>query len=69
MASHKTCPHAGEERVHFSGTQIREMLRRGESLPREFTRPEIGRILVEWTRSTMAASVPEGPARAGGATS
>ena len=29
----------------LSGTQVREMLARGEDLPVEFTRPEVSRIL------------------------
>lgn len=60
MASHKTCPHPAEERLHFSGTQIREMLRRGESPPSEFTRAEIGRILIDWTRKSHETAAREG---------
>ncbi|NPA26763.1 MAG: hypothetical protein GXO36_04100, partial [Chloroflexi bacterium] len=35
---------------HLSGTQVREMLRRGEMLPPEFTRPEVSQVLVEGMR-------------------
>ncbi len=45
MASQKTCPHDSDQHVFLSGTRIREMLSRGESLPPEFTRPEISEIL------------------------
>ncbi len=47
MTTSKTCPHDGEHRVHLSGTKVRAMLRRGETPPPEFTRPEVARILIE----------------------
>ena len=47
IVSEKTCRHGDDDRVFFSGTKVREMLAKGESLPEEFTRPEIAQILVE----------------------
>jgi len=45
IVSEKTCRHDDSDRLSFSGTKVRELLARGESLPDEFTRPEIARIL------------------------
>ena len=50
MASGKTCPHQGDDRVFLSGTKVRELLRAGFSLPPEFTRPEVSRLLMEYYR-------------------
>jgi sulfate adenylyltransferase len=47
MASGKTCPHPGDHRLELSGSKVREMLSRRESLPVEFTRPEVARVLME----------------------
>ena len=47
VVSAKTCPHDKEDWVYLSGTQVREMLERGEMLPEEFTRPEVSRVLME----------------------
>lgn len=47
MASEKTCRHAPEDRLILSGTRVREMLRKGMDLPREYTRPEVAAILRE----------------------
>ena len=52
IASYKTCPHTDADRLLLSGTKVREMLRRGEAPPPEFTRREVAAILVRSMRNT-----------------
>jgi sulfate adenylyltransferase len=51
IVSAKTCPHDRENWVFLSGTQVREMLERGEMLPPEFTRPEVSKVLIDGMRA------------------
>lgn len=46
MATGKTSPSTKGERIHLSGTKVREMLRNGQTPPPEFSRPEVAEILV-----------------------
>ena len=50
MASTKTCPHDGSSRVTLSGTQVRDMLTKGQIPPPEFTRAEVAQVLIEGMR-------------------
>ena len=60
VVSSKTCPHSKEDWVYLSGSQVREMLERGEMLPEEFTRPEVSRVLMEGIQSKKQAAQDEG---------
>lgn len=52
MATGKTSPSSKEERIHLSGTKVREMLRNGKTPPPEFSRPEVAEILVSSMKLT-----------------
>jgi len=54
MSSQKTCPHSSEHHVVLSGTRVRQMLRAGEIPPREFSRPEVAKVLIEAMRESAA---------------
>ena len=43
----KACPHGEEYRLKFSGTRIRELIRKGELPPKELMRPEIAEIIMK----------------------
>jgi sulfate adenylyltransferase len=46
MATTKTSPSTPEQRVHLSGTKVRDLLRKGELPPPEFSRPEVAAELI-----------------------
>ncbi len=48
MATQKTCPHDDDRRLFLSGSKVREMLKKREELPLEFTRMEVANLLTEW---------------------
>ncbi len=50
IVSSKTCPHDSSQHLVFSGTEVRRRLRAGEPLPIEFTRAEVGQVLIDGLR-------------------
>ncbi len=60
MATSKTSPSTPAERIHLSGTKVRQMLCRGEVPPPEFSRPEVAQELVRTMqeRNELCSNVP-----------
>lgn len=54
VASDRTCPHDRDARLILSGTAVRQLLREGGEVPREFSRPEVTAILHEAYNSAPA---------------
>ena len=48
MASMRTCPHEGSDRLLLSGTKLRKALSEGGEVPPEFSRPEVLAVLREY---------------------
>lgn len=48
MASMRTCPHEGADRLLLSGSKLRKLLSEGGEVPTEFSRPEVLAILREY---------------------
>ncbi|OGT19779.1 MAG: sulfate adenylyltransferase [Gammaproteobacteria bacterium RBG_16_57_12] len=48
MASMRTCPHEGADRLLLSGTKLRKALSEGGDVPAEFSRPEVLQVLREY---------------------
>ena len=48
MATGKTCPHEVADRLAISGTRLREMFSKGETIPPEFSREEVVAVLREF---------------------
>ncbi len=55
MATSKTSPSTPEQRIHLSGTKVRELLRQGELPPPEFSRPEVAAELARAMRIPVEA--------------
>lgn len=47
VVNEKTCPHDKEQHVFFSGTEIREMLRKGLRPNEDLMRPEVADIIIK----------------------
>lgn len=48
MASMRTCPHEGSDRLLLSGTKLRKALSENGEVPAEFSRPEVLAVLREY---------------------
>jgi sulfate adenylyltransferase len=46
--------HEKEDFILLSGTKVREMLGNGEAPPKEFSRPEVAKILIEYYQGLNA---------------
>jgi siroheme synthase-like protein len=58
LASARTCPHEAGARLELSGSRVRELLRSGAELPREFTRPEVAEVLRAHTGIDSSPAAP-----------
>jgi sulfate adenylyltransferase len=47
VVSDKICPHGKEHQIQFRGTEIRDLLLRGEYPPAELVRPEVAKVIME----------------------
>ena len=50
MATEKTCIHDSSQHINISGSELRTRLENGDSVPAEYSRPEVLRILMDYYR-------------------
>ena len=48
MVNAKICPHGEDSRIRISGTQLREMIKRGEKPLKEVMRPEVAEAVLSF---------------------
>jgi len=49
VVNEKVCPHGEEDRINFSGTEIRSMLKQGKIPPPEVMRPEVAQAILKFS--------------------
>jgi sulfate adenylyltransferase len=47
VVSDKICPHGKEHQIQFRGTEIRDLLLKGEYPPAELVRPEVAKVIMD----------------------
>ena len=50
IANEKICPHPESDRLNFSGTKLRKMFQAGEKPPKEFMRPEVSQVILDYPK-------------------
>ena len=55
MATARTCPHGGDDRLAISGTRLREMFANHEEIPKEYSRPEVIAVLQAYYDTAKAS--------------
>jgi sulfate adenylyltransferase len=54
IANDKTCPHGEKDRVNFKGTEIRNMLEKGEIPPESMVRQEVAKVILSYEHPFVA---------------
>jgi len=49
VVNEKVCPHGEKDRINFSGTEIRNMLKQGKVPPPEVMRPEVAQAILKFS--------------------
>jgi len=50
QTNEKVCPHDEHQRINFSGTKMRELIEKGEMLPKDSMRPEVSAVILKYKK-------------------